>query len=82
MSGFDENIPQSIATLEKSIRDLYVQISILDWGHECDCTYCTEQSDAPEDTIKENDRLTKEINDYKATISSLRGFAKLKGVEL
>lgn len=82
MSTFDEHIPESIATLEKSISELYAKSRQLDWGHECDCEFCTEQSDVPDETVEEDERLTKEINDYKSTISSLKGFAKLKGLSL
>jgi hypothetical protein len=82
MSNFDESIPEKIAILEKSISELYTKKSNLDWGHECDCEFCDNQSDIPEETIAEEEQLNKEINDYKTTISSLKGFAKLKGLDM
>lgn len=80
MSNFDEHIPENIATLEKSISELYAKSRQLDWGHDCDCEFCDDRSDIPPETEEEDERITKEINDYKATISSLKGFAKLKGL--
>lgn len=82
MAGFDDNIPKYIAELEGEISKLGDKQRALDWGHECDCEYCTEQSDIPPETEEENERLGAEILDYKRTISSMKGFAKLKGVDI
>lgn len=78
MGNFEENIPNSIATLEKELgqkrRDIWAIES--EFVHECNCEYCTEQSDElPDDQQNIVDEIYGNIEDILATIDKLKRHA-------
>jgi hypothetical protein len=82
MGKFEDAIPKSISQLEANIRRLRQESVSLDWGHKCDCVYCTEQTDVPEETEARDAEISTEIKDIKLAISRLKRHAVANGIEV
>jgi hypothetical protein len=80
--SFAEKIPQFINDLEKEAAKLGRERANIDWGHECDCEFCTRDT-SPQDGAEElNQELDNDILACNKMIQSLRRYANLIGQPL
>lgn len=79
MGNFEKAIPDNIRQLKDKIATLQRESYGLDWGHECDCQYCTEGSEIPPETEERDSEIKTEIQACKTMIKRLERHATLVG---
>lgn len=82
MSKFDDNIPQGIKNVNEKIGTLYSERASLDWGHDCDCEFCDEPSEVPEETEIRAAEIEKEIKELQLERQRLTRYAENRGIKL
>lgn len=81
MGNFENNIPTSITQLEAQIKILWTERNSLNWGHDCDCEYCSEQEVVPSETEEKSQEIDQKIADIKTMIKRLKRHAVVNGVD-
>ncbi len=75
--SFLGNVPSYITQLEREVRQLEVDRRAIDWGHECDCEFCTRNGEGSDDAEVQADAIDKQIKEHQRMIKRLRRYADM-----
>lgn len=82
MGKFEDNAGKHMLELEDKITKLYDERHRLDWGHECDCEFCDQDQEVPEETEKRAAEIDQEIKEVEALQLKLQQHCNLHGVQV
>lgn len=75
--SFLDNVPTYINDLSTEVEAMEKERRNIDWGHECDCQYCTRQGEGDDEAEEHADQIDKDVKARKVMIRRLYSYAQM-----